>query len=322
MQKVLNINLYNKEIYITEIKNDTNLAVEGDDLIFHSPLLCGHGIIGVNRVEVFTNNILSKAGGHFAHYMKCNGFDYIRIKGKSKEPVYIYIDKEMVKILDAQEIYRLSLRETEEHIKELIDSNVEIAGIGIAGTYEVDFARIMFGKEKSCGKNGLGKLMGNKKVKCIVLKKHEIIINKNKQKIDEINKHICKRMKADNVEEYFKNDNTCYGCNINCKGTDIKKLEKQNFSRENAIKIHDLCNEYGMDSLIFSSLIENNQYDELAKEILYKTKRSGDLISSNMKKVKERKKDIFDKYGFCKFITNKDIISKREVEDLVRYIKS
>ncbi|MEG2788303.1 MAG: aldehyde ferredoxin oxidoreductase N-terminal domain-containing protein [Romboutsia sp.] len=318
MQTILNINLSTNEIYISRIENNSRLLAENDDLIFHSPLLCGYGIIGVNRVEVLTEGIVSKAGGYFSHYMKCNGYDYISIKGKAKEPVYINIDKEKVEVCDAKNIYNLNPKETEKIIRKIVGYDIETAQIGVAGISEVDFARIMFGREKSCGKNGLGKLMGKKKIKCIALKKHTKLSQGNSEKINEINKYICERMNANSIDEYFEKNNNCFGCNINCKSTDVKKLQKMNLSKDDCIQIHNICNKYGMDSLIFSSFIEKDEYEELAKDIVKEGNKDKYLVE--IKKKKEKKEDIFDELGFCKFITNKNVILEKELEYLVKHI--
>ena len=117
MKKVAVVDLMINQVLIKNIEDTQNLIAEDDDLVFKAPSLCGYGILGLNRLDIYSQNSNSKAGGYFAHYLKCNGYDYLLIKGKSKEPVYIYINNENVFIKSAEEIYFLDKESTENKIK-------------------------------------------------------------------------------------------------------------------------------------------------------------------------------------------------------------
>ena len=323
MKKQLVVNLESKGIYTNYIEDDEKIIFKEDDLTFETSLISGYNIIGVNRIAVFSKDKISKAGGYFSHYLKSNGYDYIIVRGKSENPVFIYINKDEVKIYDAIDFYVKDSEESEIAIKDrLNDPNLEICSISLGGVKKVDFSRIIFSRNKSCGKNGLGKLMGEKNLKAIALKRVDNQdINKN-HVVEEINEKIIARMNNNNINDYFDDKNTCFGCNQNCDNSSIKKLLNKGYSLNKAKEIDILCNKYGVDSLIFSTFLKD---DENTLDLLNKIiKNPEEYRNLNITKGKSKKntEDQLDKLGFCKFLTNKNIIKEEELNDLLKNIKS
>lgn len=320
MRKAAFLDLKDNKVSIVTVEDDEEIAASEDDLIFKAPYLAGYGVIGINKLEIYSNHTISKVGGYFAHYMKCNGYDYLVLKNKSPIPVYISIYKEEINLYDARDILYKNSIETEAEIKrQLDDKELEFAEIGIAGVHKIDFSRIMFGSKKSCGKNGLGKLMGEKYIKAIALKKCENLEAKNKQSILMINKLIASRLDDFSLEEYYKENNSCYGCNLNCKSTSIRKLYKMGFSIEDSNRIDNICNEYGMDSLVFSKLVDSeDEFENLAKRIVYGEYKYSLENSRKNKSLDYENK--FEKLGFCRFLIKKDIITENEINELIENI--
>lgn len=319
MKRHLIVNLSNRKIDINYISNDEK-SRDKDDLNFYASSLSGYEIIGVNRIEVSANNIKSKAGGFFSHYLKCNNYDSISIKGKSSSPVFIYINKNLVEIYDAKDIYFMNYKESKEVIEKVLgEKNIEICSISTAGACNLDFSKIMFGSNKSCGKDGLGKIMGEKNLKAIILKKLSPLKLKNETILEDINNKINDRLNRDDINSYFLSENSCYGCNVNCKSTSVKQLIKNGIDNKKAEQIDNLCNEYGMDSIKFSQFLDD-------KEDIYnladKMMKNPDeyKIEADIKKKTKKEENIFDRLGFCRFLTNKDIVTKEELDELIQII--
>jgi aldehyde:ferredoxin oxidoreductase len=109
-------------------------------------------------------------GGHFPSEIKFAGYDHILIKGKAKEPVYLYIDNESVEIRDAKHIWGLDTFETQLKIKEeLKDPDVQVACIGPAGENMVVYASIIHELCFSASRR-VGAVMGSKKLKAIAVR--------------------------------------------------------------------------------------------------------------------------------------------------------
>lgn len=321
MKRQLTVNLESKEINTSYIEND-DITNENDDLSFFTSLLSGYQIIGVNRIEVCTKNIKSKAGGSFSHYLKCNNYDLVRIKGKSDIPVFIYINKNSVKIYDAEEIFFMSYKDSKDVIKKILgEENIEVCSISIAGAHKLDFSKIMFGEKKSCGKDGLGKIMGEKNLKAIVVKKQESLKSHDEIILNNINKKINDRLNKDDLNSYFLDENNCYGCNRNCKSTSIQKLTKRGIDNKRAEVIDNVCNEYGMDSITFAKFFDGEEdIYKLADKIIKNPNEY--KIDNNSKNTIKKEENIFDKLGFCRFLINKDILTKKELEGLIKLVES
>lgn len=224
-------------------------------------------------------------------------------------------------------------KETEKLIKmELNSEGLEISEIGLAGVNKVDFAKIMFRGIKSCGKNGLGKMMGEKNVKAIVLKRHDSLKAKDEDKLSEINTLMINRV-SNNGEGWYDDSNCCYGCILNCKSTATKKIMKLNFSMEEANKIDEICNVLGMDSIVFANILDKCKNNNKIKEIDYLDFANkvvnhdidfSAYISIEKLKIKDKSKDKLsnglEELGFCKFLTNKNIIDYSLKEELTKSI--
>ena len=320
MRRQLIVDLDSKETNVKYINNHEETS-EKDDLSFSTSLLSGYNIIGVNRIEVFSNDIKSKAGGFFSHYLKCNNYDLVKIKGKSYSPVFIYINKDFVKIYDAKDIFFMNYKNSKENIKKILgEDDIEVCSISTAGACKLDFSKIMFGEKKSCGKDGLGKIMGDKNLKAIVVKKGEVLKFKDEIILNNLNKKINDRLNKDDLTSYFLDENSCYGCNINCESTSIKKLIKKGIDKKKAEEIDDLCNEYGMDSITFAHFFEEEDIYKLAHKMIKNPSQY--KIQPSLKNKNKKEEDIFDKLGFCRFLINKDILTRDELQELIELAES
>lgn len=332
MKNILYINLKDKKVKIMHQYDEFKIKLNNNNLVFEAPTLAGYGIIGINRLSVYDKNSLSQSGSHFAHFMKCNEYDYLVFEGESEQPVYVYIDKKEVSIKDAKDIYKKDYSSVYKQLKiDLGVNDIEVACIGKAGVDKIDFSKIMFRHNKSCGKNGLGKLMGNKNLKAIVLKKHENLVPFDKEKLKIYNDKIRKRLTNKKDVDWYSEENTCYGCCINCKNTSIHKIINIGFNLEGASKINEIANFYGMDSItlangiyeykkIFDIQITN--LEDFINNIMKNYDQYKPLFIKNDIKRKKSKKQLTNehKIEICKFLLAKNILSENEKKSLAKCV--
>ncbi len=144
-------------------------------LIFSTGLLSGTPVPGANRTAVSTvnpqTNLYSHSafGGYFGPELKRAGYDHIIIRGKSPNLVYLYINNDKVEIRDASHLQGKGALEAASLIKnELEDAQAQVAAIGLAGENRVYMASITHAN--SCASRGVGSVMGDKKLKAIVVR--------------------------------------------------------------------------------------------------------------------------------------------------------
>jgi aldehyde:ferredoxin oxidoreductase len=107
-------------------------------------------------------------GGFFAPELAWAGFHHLIIKGKAKNPVYIYIHNGEIEIRDAQGIWGKSVTDTQWAIRDdLNDQEVKCLVCGPAGENLVRFANVMTGIKNSGGRTGMGCVMGSKNLKAV-----------------------------------------------------------------------------------------------------------------------------------------------------------
>jgi len=110
-------------------------------------------------------------GGSWGPELKYAGYDAVIIRGKSKNPVYLWIDDDQVEIRNASYLWGGTTWETEKAIKaELGDPKIKIASIGQAGENLVRFACVITSLFRAAGRTGMGAVMGSKLLKAIAVR--------------------------------------------------------------------------------------------------------------------------------------------------------
>lgn len=138
------------------------------------------------------------AGGSWGETLKKSGYDGVIIKGKSENPVYIWINDGTVQIRDAAHLWGRDTYDTDDLIKNETSKNAVIASIGPAGEKLSRIAVILSdGKHaRVCGRGGLGAIMGSKKLKAIAVcgnMKPEIA---DKERLNKVIRKIVPRIKT------------------------------------------------------------------------------------------------------------------------------
>ena len=137
-----------------------------------------------------TNSFLdSHVGGHFGPALKRAGYDYVMIRGKSPEPVYLHITPEGCEILDAEDLWGKGIFDTEKSLKEKYPGS-RVASIGPAGENKVLYACIGCDLYRQFGRGGAGAVMGSKNLKAVVVKGNEKINYADNQGFKELNKKL------------------------------------------------------------------------------------------------------------------------------------
>jgi aldehyde:ferredoxin oxidoreductase len=149
----------------------------GNNLIFATGPLTGTPASTGGRYSVITKGALtgaiacSNSGGHFGAELKHAGWDMVIFEGRSKKPVYLFIDNDDAQLLDASGLWGKSVWETEPAIQALHqDPEIKIASIGVAGEKMNRYACVVNDLDRAAGRSGVGAVMGSKQVKAIAVR--------------------------------------------------------------------------------------------------------------------------------------------------------
>ena len=132
-----------------------------------------------NRCYVVTKSPLtggianSSVGGYFGVELKLAGYDFIILEGKSKHPVYLWIDNEHVELRDAGHLWGLGTEQTEKRVLAETDAYAHVAEIGPAGENMARVANVMTGgvtAARAAGRGGHGAVLGAKNVKAVAVR--------------------------------------------------------------------------------------------------------------------------------------------------------
>ena len=127
----------------------------------------------INAVSPLTGLLgSSNIGGQVGLRLRSCGIQSIIIKGRSVQPVYLYIDDKGAEIRDAHFIKGLDTFETQQKILDVLGNRrLACLVIGPAGENLARFACILSGRDHAAGRTGLGAVMGSKNLKAIVVAK-------------------------------------------------------------------------------------------------------------------------------------------------------
>ncbi len=166
----------NAKIIWDRVPADCDPFSEDNLLIFSTGLLVGTPVLGANRTIVSAISpqtrlmAFSMSGGFFAPELKQAGYDKIILKGRSPKWVYVYINNDKVELRDANHLLGKSTYDTAEAIRdEINDPRAQVFAIGLAGENRVYFASIETHRG-SISRLGLGAIMGDKRVKAVVVR--------------------------------------------------------------------------------------------------------------------------------------------------------
>lgn len=169
----------NSLIMVQEIPAGTRWDDPANLLCFGVGSLVGTMAPGANRVDISSINVFSggkgsaNVGGFWGPELKHAGFDNIILSGKSEKPVYLWVCDGKAELRDASHLWGKTVTETEKILRETLgDKDIEIALIGPAGENRVRGSAVMIDTAKAAGGSGVGCVMGDKRLKAIVVRGH------------------------------------------------------------------------------------------------------------------------------------------------------
>ncbi len=166
------------------LNNDlfANWAAAGNDPFSpDNPILIGAGPLigtiapGTSRIMATTkfplSGAIASASGSmtFGAQMKWAGYDHIIIRGKFKNPCYLYIENENLKFCDASAFWGKDIHETTEALWSQ-HGPCGVIAIGPAGENRVKFSLALVDHTATIGRGGLAAVMGSKNLKAIAIK--------------------------------------------------------------------------------------------------------------------------------------------------------
>lgn len=161
-----------------EVPAGVEWSDEGNRLIIATGPLGGTTIGGSGTISVVTKGALTngavatQSNGFFGAYLKFSGYDGIILQGRAKRWVYLYIDNGRAELRDASQLVGKDTWETSDFVKSEFgqdERGMSVASIGPAGENLVKFASIFFDKGHTASHDGVGAVMGSKKLKAIAV---------------------------------------------------------------------------------------------------------------------------------------------------------
>jgi Aldehyde ferredoxin oxidoreductase, N-terminal domain len=103
--------------------------------------------------------------------LKYSGFDYLVIKGRSQQPVYLWLHDGIADLEPAEGLWGKNVWEALEGVRKTVgDDLVQALVIGRAGEQGSDLAQVSINYWASGDRWGFGKLLGEKKVKLVAVR--------------------------------------------------------------------------------------------------------------------------------------------------------
>ncbi len=188
-------------------------------LLFSCGLLTGTAAPASARLHINARSPLtgllgsSNIGGNFGAKLRSSGIQSLIIRGKSPEPVYLWIDGDKIEIRNARSIWGLDTWQTDEQLKTKLGSEkLEIMTIGPAGESGTLFGCIMTDRDHAAGRTGMGTVMGSKNLKAIVVKepKKKILFRAGENGREAIKRYIWQMKNSPHYKDIKKHGGAGY----------------------------------------------------------------------------------------------------------------
>jgi aldehyde:ferredoxin oxidoreductase len=164
-------------ILLSRLKKGIDPLGPENILVFALGPVTGNPLTGSGRNSIGAKSPMSggfgesEAGGYWGAKLKLAGFDAIIVMGRSKRPVYLFIDNGDARILEAGHLWGLEVAEAQNAIrKQLGDKQICTSAIGRGGENLVRYACIVNDLKHLAGRTGLGAVMGSKNLKAIAVR--------------------------------------------------------------------------------------------------------------------------------------------------------
>ena len=161
--------------YCNEVDPKIDPFSPENKLIFMTGALTGTFAPSAGRYEVVSKSPLTgtigaaNSGGHFGPELKYAGYDGIIFEGRADNPVYLYVNDDVVELRDASHLWGKNVHETTDLLETEV-GKFRIATIAPSGENGVLFAGVMNDKNRVAGRGGMGAVMGSKNLKAVVVR--------------------------------------------------------------------------------------------------------------------------------------------------------
>jgi len=173
----------------------------------NATMIGGSGSVSVVSKGPLTNGVgCSQANGYFGAYLRLCGLSGIIVQGASDSLQYLFVGTESAELRDADWLRGVDTYETAslvKHESHCRGREMAVASIGPAGENLVKFAGVFFDRGHSASHNGLGAVMGSKKLKAIgvVRGKGEVAIH-NPDRLRDISRTLLENVKTQTKDTY------------------------------------------------------------------------------------------------------------------------
>ncbi len=148
-----------------------NVLVLANGLLTGAPVSTATRYVASARSPLTNGYGESEAGGFWGPELKMAGFEAIVVTGKSPEPVYLWIKEGEAEIRPASHLWGRLTADVQGAIRaELGDDKIQVLQIGPAGENLVRFAGITNNLRHFNGRNGMGAVMGSKKLRAVAVR--------------------------------------------------------------------------------------------------------------------------------------------------------
>ena len=155
----------------------------------------------------------SNVGGNFGAKLRSCGIQSLVIRGKSPEPVYLWLDGDKIEIRTAKFIWGLDTWETDDYLKKRLGSDkFEIMAIGPAAENGALFGCIITSRDHAAGRTGMGTVMGSKNLKAIVVKapKKKTLFKASENGLEAIKRYIWQMKNSPHYKDIKKHGGAGY----------------------------------------------------------------------------------------------------------------
>lgn len=204
-------------ILLNEMSANVDPLSPENVLVIANGLLTGAPVSTATRYTVSARSPLtntygeSEAGGFWGPELKMAGFEAIVVKGKSPNPVYLWIQDGEVEIRAADHLWGQQTAEEQDAIRaELSDNKIRVMQIGIGGENLVRFAGITNDLRHFNGRNGMGAVMGSKNLRAVAVRGHMRYktIARDPKKLKTLGSSLAKRVKENPLSWGLQNTGT------------------------------------------------------------------------------------------------------------------
>lgn len=172
---------------------------------FVSGLLSGTGAHFAGRWQLVGKSPLTggwgdaNCGGDLAPAIKRAGVDGIFFTGQSPRPVYLLIDGQERRLVEADDLWGRDTISTEDLLQERHGKASRVACIGPAGESLSLISGVSNARGRLAARSGLGAVMGSKKLKAVVLKGKAKVELHDRGRVLELSKAFRERLERDKV---------------------------------------------------------------------------------------------------------------------------